>query len=794
MNRKHAYATAYLMPIILTGLFLACGVGPLDLDGEISPATAWETHSTGPDNDTDDPTLLRDFTLPALLFARGSAWNQTATQVAVLSTSNQQILVTYRVLRGDTTDLHPPGPPPTTWPFMYVNHDDYTIPVFRMGAGQQSVLICDYEGNKSWPSPKFPDNQQEGGPVTVPAPAGTVRPAGPQNTDADGHLVLYHPETFMAYDFWQATTVRDAECQSRGGRLTGTTILEAGAIDFFDVHGSGANPDTYSSARATGTPLLAGLILPEDVESGAIAHALAFAIPGLRNLSADPSEPLPSDYSYPASTTETDYYNTNPHALAAGQRIRLKQTLVDDEGDPLDENQLAPITHMFLTALRTYGAYLVDNAGGFTFYAEDIHTAVLHLTDDQVNTLIGQSSGTPLPASKTKWQTVIEKLNEELEQIPFAYGPWTEGQDPATATITTSNFEVVEPATRTTTSVYLPLALRGFTASTPPNSAGPMSLDEVTYWAYQIQDISASGAVDALVASHYDMLVLEPTRTDWSSDDKLFDTRGMISWLKNSQASDGVHRKLIIAYADIGEAEDWRWYWTWSKDWDCVGDPPDDWPDYILACDPDGWGGNYPVAYWDERWQDIVIHGQNQNSEPYGDYTSVIDEVIRDGFDGIYLDWVEGYENEEVVAAAGAAGKDPAVEMIAFIQEMRNYATARDPDFLIIQQNGSALSEDHPELFNVVDAIAQEAVWYYGNATDNWDDPDGYDRPHDGSLTDYYIGHLERYLNAGLPVFNCEYALVHADTAYANAISEGYVPYVTRCSLSRLTTTPPPGY
>jgi hypothetical protein len=131
-----------------------------------------------------------------------------------------------------------------------------------------------------------------------------------------------------------------------------------------------------------GTPLLAGLILPEDVESGAISHALAFAIPGLRNLSPDPYEPIASDYFYPASTTETDYYNTNPNALAAGQRIRLKQSIVDDSGNPIDETQLAPITRMFLTALRDYGAYLVDNAGGFIFYAEEIKTAVLHLTDD----------------------------------------------------------------------------------------------------------------------------------------------------------------------------------------------------------------------------------------------------------------------------------------------------------------------------------------------------------------------------------------------------------------------------
>jgi hypothetical protein len=44
----------------------------------------------------------------------------------------------------------------------------------------------------------------------------------------------------------------------------------------------------------------------------------------------------------------------------------------------------------------------------------------------------------------------------------------------------------------------------------------------VAYWAYQIQDISAPGAVDSLAVSHYDMLVIEPTRTDWSSDDKNF--------------------------------------------------------------------------------------------------------------------------------------------------------------------------------------------------------------------------------------------------------------------------------
>ena len=36
--------------------------------------------------------------------------------------------------------------------------------------------------------------------------------------------------------------------------------------------------------------------------------------------------------------------------------------------------------------------------------------------------------------------------------------------------------------------------------------------------------------------------------------------------------------------------------------------------------------------------------------------------------------------------------------------------------------------------------------------------------------------------------------LPNADVVYANAIAEGYVPYVSRRALSQLTTTPPPDY
>jgi cysteinyl-tRNA synthetase len=333
-----------------------------------------------------------------------------------------------------------------------------------------------------------------------------------------------------------------------------------------------------------------------------------------------------------------------------------------------------------------------------------------------------------------------------------------------------------------------------YAAKSPLDYAEPLPLDAVRYWAYQIQNIDSPGSIDSLANSHYDLVVIEPTRTDWSADTKFFDTPAMVDSLKRTLASDGIHRKLVVAYIDIGEAEDWRWYWTWSTDW-TPGDPfPADWPGYIVAPDPDGWGGDFPVTYWDEDWKDLVIYGRNQDSSPHGEYTSIVDETIRSGFDGVYLDWVEGFENDSVIQAAAVAGVDPAAEMIQLIREIRDSARTRIPDFLVIQQNATALIDGHSELTSVIDAIAQEGIWFDGDATDDWNDPNGHDWPNEQDLIEYYLDYLSVYQSAGVPVFDCEYALGEAAGAYQNAYAEGFIPYCTRTSLSALTTTPPPGY
>jgi cysteinyl-tRNA synthetase len=316
--------------------------------------------------------------------------------------------------------------------------------------------------------------------------------------------------------------------------------------------------------------------------------------------------------------------------------------------------------------------------------------------------------------------------------------------------------------------------------------SGRVALSEVRYWAYQIQGIENDGAVDALVDSHYDLLVLEPTRSDRDNAD--FDTANMVERLHASSSSYADRGKLVIAYVDIGEAEDWRYYWlpSWVAPTDGqVGDP-----DFLIRLDPDGWEGNYPVAFWDDRWKDIIIYDDN----------SMLNQVLDDGFDGIYMDWVEAYSDELVAAAAESADVDPVEEMVEFIREIRAYAQARNPNFLIIPQNASELAELHPDYLSLIDAIGQEQIYFDGDAdTINADENSGDVRvpaTGDGYSTQFYEETLEPFLDAGKVVLSVDYAQQpdNVTEAYSRATAQGYIPYVTLRALIQLTDTPPPGY
>jgi len=326
---------------------------------------------------------------------------------------------------------------------------------------------------------------------------------------------------------------------------------------------------------------------------------------------------------------------------------------------------------------------------------------------------------------------------------------------------------------------------------TPSDSQiSPLEIGEVKSWAVQLQDVNAGDSAAALAASPYDMIVIEPTRTIKGEGDA-FDTKTFVSRIKASFAHDRSHRKLVIAYVNIGQAEDYRWYWSWSGQWDCRSPLPSGWPKFILSCDPDGWTGNFPVAYWDDEWKKIIIYGYQTPSDSIQNIISSITEALDDGFDGVYLDWVAGFEHESVIATARKIGIDPAREMLRFLQEIKTYTRRRNPSFILIQQNGAALAEEYPDSMGAIDAIAQECIWYCGEAVDSWDDARGYDISTTQEDNDETIALLERYHSAGLPIFSLEYAITNAQDAYKKATRQGFIPYVSRTPLSRLSTTPP---
>lgn len=317
----------------------------------------------------------------------------------------------------------------------------------------------------------------------------------------------------------------------------------------------------------------------------------------------------------------------------------------------------------------------------------------------------------------------------------------------------------------------------------------PLPLSQVKFFAYQIQGLEEDGAIDRIAESKYDLVVVEPTKTV-SDENRSFDAGKMVRRIKNSKASDGIHRKTVIAYVNIGEAEDWRWYWKWSKQDSKRKGVPSDWPKYIVKPDPGGWSGNYPVKFWSDEWKDIVIYGKNHKSADR-DYSSMLDEVLKDGFDGIYLDWVEAYADKDVAAAAESEGRNPAKEMVGFIREMKDYGRKYNPDFIVIQQNASSLAEEQPDILNIVDAIGQEDTWYCGGSDVKWENPKGYGRKQKAGDSREIIHLLEVYKKAGKTVFTIDYTVKNADEVYRNARAKGFVPYCTRTHLGKLTTTPP---
>lgn len=301
-------------------------------------------------------------------------------------------------------------------------------------------------------------------------------------------------------------------------------------------------------------------------------------------------------------------------------------------------------------------------------------------------------------------------------------------------------------------------------------------LAPIASWVIQLQGIDPATSPTALTRRAVDMVVLEPMRSQQGEGD--FPMRDLV---RRVQASAGatLPGKRCIAYLNIGQAEDYRTYW--GSDWRAPTASQHGEPAFLLGLDPDGWQGNYPVAYWQPAWRACL----------FGRADAPLDQILADGFDGIYVDWVLGCLDPSVRAAAAAAGVDAEVEMVRLLGDLRRYARERYPLFVVIAQNAVALAERHPELLDQIDALAQEDLSFRGLASAGWNDPGAGDvaAAADGPWSTAELGaRLAAVRARGLPVFTLDYALLAENRAKAIATSRafGCVPCVSRTPLDRL--------
>jgi endo-alpha-1,4-polygalactosaminidase (GH114 family) len=174
---------------------------------------------------------------------------------------------------------------------------------------------------------------------------------------------------------------------------------------------------------------------------------------------------------------------------------------------------------------------------------------------------------------------------------------------------------------------------------------------------------------------------------------------------------------------------------------------------------------------------------------------------------------VEAYSDEDVAAFAFEDGADARQEMIWWVGDIGEFGRSQYPDFIDISQDAAELAQSN-EFVEVIDAIAQEQVWFDGGA--DYDPTGDYPLPrtNDAMDSDTYYDSLasacrrqydefpestlrvssEEYLRdlkvgqrKGLIIFTVDYALEPDNIAWTYETSRdlGFVPFVGSRALDR---------
>ncbi len=191
------------------------------------------------------------------------------------------------------------------------------IPITVVGPQQPPVPV------------RFNEFPRESDPGPYPIPSNAPIEGG-DRSDGDRHVVVLQ----------QGTPCRSWELyhSRRPGAAGGGWTAGSGAV--WNLSSNALRRPGWTSADAAGLPILPGLARADEIEAGAIEHALRFTVPESRR-----------KFIYPATHFASDKRSKKLPAM--GQRFRLRSKI-----NPAD---FPPQAAVVVRALKTYGMIVADN-------------------------------------------------------------------------------------------------------------------------------------------------------------------------------------------------------------------------------------------------------------------------------------------------------------------------------------------------------------------------------------------------------------------------------------------------
>jgi hypothetical protein len=217
----------------------------------------------------------------------------------------------------------------------------------------------------------------------------------------------------------------------------------------------------------------------------------------------------------------------------------------------------------------------------------------------------------------------------------------------------------------------------------PPGRRVAGQLASVTSFEYMIAaNLGTPGIVSAIATSSSDLIILGEGADQIPLDKSVADPGGS---------------KLIFGYIDVAEAA------------------PFSEPDLFLGTSLPSWFGNlnpgytnlYSVQYWNPAWEPEIL--------------SQVDQLIADGYDGIFLDVLSGDSEWAVGNDLGNPVYPNATEAMAtLLSDIRVHLDSNRPNrrFYLLGNNPQGIGINYPDSLANLDAIFNEWV-YYGQSASN---------------------------------------------------------------------------